>query len=95
MNADAMWLAFLGHQEKVLTYNVRQQRLSQELSCHINRQLDAIWEIRNELVRMDALSEMMGNLSELARLSEEQLEMNVTTTEANLDMVRELLEVAA
>lgn len=95
MNADAMWLAFLGHQEKVLTYNVRQQRLSQSLSSHINKQLDAIWAIRNELVKMDALSEMMGNLSELARLSEEQLEMNVTTTEANLEMVRELLEVAA
>ncbi len=78
-----------------MTYNVRQQRLSQELSRHINQQLDAIWEIRNELVRMDALSEMMGNLSALARLSEEQLEMNVTTTEANLDMVRELLDVAA
>jgi hypothetical protein len=88
-----MWLAFLGHQEKVLTYNVRQQRLSQELSRHINQQLDAIWGKRFELMEMHALEEMMGNLNELARLSEEQLEMNVTTTEANLEMVRELLEV--
>ena len=90
-----MWLAFLGHQEKVLTYNVRQQRLSQELSSHINRQLDAIWDSRNELAAMDILDKMMGNLTVLARLSEEQLEMNVVTTEANLDMVRELLQVTA
>jgi hypothetical protein len=90
-----MWTAFLGHQEKVMTYSVRQQRLSRELSNHINRQLDAIWESRNELVAMDILDTMMGNLTTLARLSEEQLEMNVVTTEANLDMVRELLQVPA
>ncbi len=90
-----MWTAFLGHQEKALTYSVRQQRLSQELSNHINRQLDAIWASRNELVAMDILDTMMGNLTTLARLSEEQLEMNVVTSEANLDMVRELLQVTA
>ena len=95
MNAEAMWLAFLGHQEKVLTYNARQQRLSQELSKYINQQLDTIWETRLELADMGILEETMGNVRDLARLSEEQLEMNVITTEANLDMVRELLQVTA
>ncbi len=93
MNTEAMWLAFLGHQEKVLTYSVRQQRLSQELSNHINQQLDALWERREELVEMGALAALMGNLSTLAKLSEEQIEMNATTTEANLEMVQELLGV--
>lgn len=95
MNADAMWTAFLGHQEKVLTYNVRQQRLAQELSAYINQQLDTIWVTRFELADIGILEKTMGNIRDLAKLSEEQLEMNVTTTEANLDMVRELLQVTA
>jgi hypothetical protein len=90
-----MWLAFLGHQEKVLTYSVRQQRLSQELSTYINQQLDTIWETRHELADIGILERTMGNIRDLARLSEEQLEMNAVTTEANLDMVRELLQVTA
>ena len=90
-----MWTAFLGHQEKVLTYNVRQQRLAQELSAYINQQLDTIWVTRFELADIGILEKTMGNIRDLAKLSEEQLEMNVTTTEANLDMVRELLQVTA
>jgi hypothetical protein len=90
---DAIYMAILGHQEMMLTYSVRQQRLARELNEYINKQLDVLWENKESLMELRILDDLMGNVKQLAHLSQEQMDVNVSSTDAHLEMVQQLLGV--
>ena len=93
MKPDAICLAILAHQEMMLTHSVRQQRLARELNEYINKQLDALWENKESLMELRLLDGLMGNVKQLARLSEEQMDVNLASADAHLEMVQKLLGV--
>ncbi len=88
---DAIYVAILGHQEMMLTYSVRQQRLARELNEYINEQLDVLWKNKEALMELRILDDLMCNVKQLAHLTREQMDVNVASTDAHLEMVQQLL----
>jgi hypothetical protein len=93
MNPEQIYLVLVGHQEMMLTYSVRNQRIARELNEYINQQLDILWDNKIALMELGLLDDLMGNVKELARLAIEQGDLNVASADAQLDTVQKLLGV--
>jgi len=91
MDADAVWTAMLGQQERTMTYIVRLSRLSTALMAKLNDWMDLVWSHRSLLAEHDLLDEAVDDVTELVELAEQMMETMTTMNESSLRAIQEML----
>lgn len=90
MDADAVWTALLGQQERATTYMVRQNRLCAALMAKLSDWLDLVWGNATLLAEHGLLDAAVDDVTDLVELAEQLVEGNTITSESNLQAIREL-----
>ena len=93
MDADAVWTAMLGQQERTTTYIVRLSRLSTALMAKLNDWMDMVWSHRSLLAEHDLLDEAVDDVTELVELAEQMMETMTTMNESSLRAIQEINRV--